>query len=1217
MKNHPITLENRLKEYAMQDERVDSLFRSYQDIKKDMKMYLPAIFSYYPHYSTHDSSHSQNLISAIELILGEYRIQALSSADIWLILVTAQLHDIGMILPDKEIREIVKKSEFKKYLESIKQSTDSDFIKAATLLLDKKIQDDDAWFLNIKQSTIFLIADYMRTQHAERSDNIVSGDTVISRLLSLNKNGEMSHTYTMVGKICDMHVRDFNHIFTLYETDSILHISCHPRFVAALIRIGDLCDVDNGRFNDALIAVFGELPQSSLLHFYKHKTITRLCISSREICMSADIPFENIQKDLVDKSCVDNIKGEDFCHKIVREHQCWFNMIKEELKNLLLHAGEIFPEGIDQNLPIFKQEILINGKRSMFADRNLRLNFAPEKAYTLVEGYSLYDEQFTFVREIVQNSLDAMKLQLWRDLNDGRWDYYLSQEKKNSLSTLQPFDLCKKIYKAYHVEITTEINKNTNYKKITFQDNGIGISYDDLQNKIIRTGTSWSDSIKYKNELEHMPLWMRPTGGFGIGLHAAFAVTNRIEIMSKTQYEEQPKHIIINSGEKDGFVFVRTIEEAFSSGTKVTIEIEKNLSEIQSKKSEIKLNDIQSIESEDEFTFLIEDYLKKIICCPLFSVCLNGKPVGEILCTSTLYGAIFGKGRRDEKDDNVTLAITNDVPMRYIVWDKKEGNFYRILPTYNITNTKCSFKGIYLYSNNDKKILDFYYSEFLYLEALECLSAESKSAIRVDRGEFLKKYEQSIKGMIKNIGKPLLRFGEEQFNKQLEVPIGKTKISTENFLKLCNEIAKFSMEECDSSSNGKKEKFDNFIEIVAEESDYKKVLYFLYLVFAHFRYFKESISFLLKNLTSSEEEKDKLKSKFEEFLQTQFNYLKEFSKNSSITFDNKFSLEIGHIFGHKFGKEFNVQFDNDENNGMLSLFSSKFKDLFNGVFRALLGDEFTNRFNEEFGNEFTLSKRFEYDFESEFGSKIESKYGNKFMKEFMHNIGNHILMNEWIWLAWVGYCEKCSLKCISSQYAYFQSIPAFYFHYYIENTKTMFDIIGKSELYVLHKNLETAYNGLPFKKYLSIKEMKQENNKLLCKFVIEEDKQKITCDFEEDSLIAYYKEFQKEQSCLLCPTKYKKLGLDYDSINDCYYNFHNNLYILLPETIQKEDFIVQNQRTAKKIVDTIMQEKDTKNIIKYIYLKQQEKNVSYNDIRKEYCKFLNEFILHKEIKEDA
>lgn len=1188
-KKEPVTLESRLKEYAIQNERAGSLLRSYQSVKEEMKLYLPAIFSYYPHYSAHDSSHSQSLISAIELILGEHRIRDLSPADIWLILVAAQLHDIGMILPNEEIMELVNNSEFKKYLAGMKSSADIDFARAATLLLDKRIPDgDNTWFLNIKQSVILLIAEYLRRRHTERSGNIISGDTVISRLLSMKQNGEMSRAYMTVGSIAAMHGRNFDDIFTLYETDSILQMKSHPRFAAALIRLGDLCDVDNGRFNAAMIAVFGKLPQSSLVHFYKHRTITRLCISTREICMSADIPFERIQHELAREGYGCVVKGEDFCHRIVREHQHWFNMIKKELQNLLLHAGEIFPVDMDQTLPAFKQEILVNGQRSVLADSNLRLNFAPEKAYALIEGYSLYDEQRTFVREFVQNSLDAMKIQLWRDLKDGRWNSYLSKEKRENLSDLQPFDLCKEIYESYRVEIKTETDKATDSKTITFKDSGIGISYDDLQNNIIRTGTSWGSRKKYESELAEMPPWMRPTGGFGIGLHAAFAVTDKIEIKSKTRYEEYPKHIIIHSGQQDGFVFARTVKEPFFYGTEIMAEIVKPMQEIRSEKSEISPYDTQP---KDEFAFFIEEYLKKVICCPLFPVYLNEKEIGEVLCTSTLYGSIFDKERRDEKDEGVAMAVTDDAPMRYVVWNQKAGHFYRILPCCGyILNIKYSYKGIYL--ELSERIF-LYYNELMKLESLECLSEDSKKAISANRKDFLTEYKISIKRMTKNIFKPLLRFGEENFVKLLKASSG--SLSTEDFLILCDEIALFSVGEDASLSPKRKERLDVFIKAMAGEVVSKKAVFFCYLAFAHLRFFKESIDQFLQENDTLLLSKDK--EKLMEHLQPQFQLMtKTFAylyEQSDSAFDREFASVLGSVFYNVFCIKFDLAFGSDE-------FASEF------------ASEFTSAFGNEFGLTFVrmFDRAFGYEFGSEFGSEFYLESCSMFCRAF----DNHILITEWMWLAWIGYYEKCISKCITS--IYFQSNPTFHSRFYIEEAKTVFDIINKSELPVLYINLKYMRESFPFSDHLCVREIKLKNNMLLCSLGVQDSKQKTIDESEKGSLMAYYREVKVNSINLFCSTSYMNLGLGlgYNKLISFYQEtgFSYNLYIYLPRNVEKEkffDFITINkQKSVTEIVDAVMQAEDTVNIIKYTYLHRRDKKITHDEIRAEYLRFLMDFV---------
>ena len=62
----------------------------------------------------------------------------------------------------------------------------------------------------------------------------------------------------------------------------------HPRMVAYLIRMGDLCDMDNNRFNGVGIKVFGNLGEENLAHYFKHKSVETLHISSDGIVVVAN-----------------------------------------------------------------------------------------------------------------------------------------------------------------------------------------------------------------------------------------------------------------------------------------------------------------------------------------------------------------------------------------------------------------------------------------------------------------------------------------------------------------------------------------------------------------------------------------------------------------------------------------------------------------------------------------------------------------------------------------------------------------------------------------------------------------------------------------------------------------------------------------------------------------------------------------------------------------
>ena len=80
---------------------------------------LQTIVSWFPHYSRHDESHSKQILTNIERLLGNDLI-LLSATDTWLILETAYLHDIGMVVSHSDLNEALLDEEFKRYLQSIK-----------------------------------------------------------------------------------------------------------------------------------------------------------------------------------------------------------------------------------------------------------------------------------------------------------------------------------------------------------------------------------------------------------------------------------------------------------------------------------------------------------------------------------------------------------------------------------------------------------------------------------------------------------------------------------------------------------------------------------------------------------------------------------------------------------------------------------------------------------------------------------------------------------------------------------------------------------------------------------------------------------------------------------------------------------------------------------------------------------------------------------------
>lgn len=62
----------------------------------------------------------------------------------------------------------------------------------------------------------------------------------------------------------------------------------HPRFVSEMLRMGDLLDADNNRFNQYMRIAFGGIPKNSENHRKKHDSTRHILISPERIEYRAD-----------------------------------------------------------------------------------------------------------------------------------------------------------------------------------------------------------------------------------------------------------------------------------------------------------------------------------------------------------------------------------------------------------------------------------------------------------------------------------------------------------------------------------------------------------------------------------------------------------------------------------------------------------------------------------------------------------------------------------------------------------------------------------------------------------------------------------------------------------------------------------------------------------------------------------------------------------------
>lgn len=188
----------------------------------------------------------------------------------------------------------------------------------------------------------------------------------------------------------------------------------------------------------------------------------------------------------------------------------------------------------------------------------------------MIEGSNIYKDRFVFIREVIQNAMDASKLQLWKDLcsrNYLAWEDPKDPLDEEKLKHLQPYDVKPEIYQNYPVKVKLS-TPASGQVEIEVSDRGTGISVDAFK-RMCNVGESNESSAHMKKTIREMPNWLQPTAGFGIGLQSIFLVTDRFEIDTSTGQEAF--HAVVHSRREGGYLQLQRASSVMPRGTTIRI----------------------------------------------------------------------------------------------------------------------------------------------------------------------------------------------------------------------------------------------------------------------------------------------------------------------------------------------------------------------------------------------------------------------------------------------------------------------------------------------------------------------------------------------------------------------------------------------------------------------------------------------------------------------
>lgn len=517
------------------DERKSPFCDSIKEMIAYSDNMLKEIKTTFDNYTNHDIGHSFNVIKYMCDAVSD--LNELSDLEITVIIFVGLLHDIGMVV-SKEEKETIKKDGY--------ALSRYNFVSVLN---------------NCNGNETLAIQEIVRPIHALRSQEHIS--TKMSDKKSLFRVPGINGIYfdKIVGEICIAHNEEFEWIKLNLSSNVVLgEYSLNPQYIAVLLRLADLLDVDSSRAPD-----------------YLYKLIAPTGIGDDEWKQHFIITNSNKIKDTDKNVKYIEFYGETADAKIHRKLLNYIDWIKKEVENATAFLNENPMGKYHLNISTNIQNHI---KPRSFEFSNFKLSLDFKSITNLLMGENIYNDKKCGLREIIQNSIDACKLMK----EESR---YLEEYKYND----------------YQPEIVIRIDSSK--KSVSIFDNGIGMSFDIIKKYFLNVGVSYYNSkdCKYRG-YSYVPI-----GNYGIGFLACFMLSNNVQIKSKRF--DQADTIIVDIEKDNEYVVFSKSSERRSSFTEIildetffevfpTVELVKSYIEETFLDSSISIR-IQKVESNNEF----------------------------------------------------------------------------------------------------------------------------------------------------------------------------------------------------------------------------------------------------------------------------------------------------------------------------------------------------------------------------------------------------------------------------------------------------------------------------------------------------------------------------------------------------------------------------------------------------------------------------------------
>ena len=490
---------------------VDSPFLSkiqegYEQVKDILNSRVQHVF---PNYTLHNTGHSFRIMEYMSKLVSDYT--KLNELEITLLIYSALLHDIGMAVSEEDIDSI--KGDSFSFCE----------VKFSAM---KKIMGNDK---NLA------LQEYVRRIHASLSGRYIRENLkdklVIPKLTTLDFTKELA-------LICESHTQDYDWIKSNLRVNEVRgDYSFNPQFIACILRLADILDIDGNRtpYNlYKLIAPKGISKEEWKQHFV---------ISNNEKIIRNETTH---QKKIVFHGKATNAS----IHRKILVYIGW-------VKNALTNATALVDGMPTQYSLVYdtNPEVNIQTEGYTFSDYKMTLEF--RAISSLLMGEKIYGSKSLGLRELIQNSIDSCRIRQETE----------EQQHEFGQDTYQP-----------KIKVILDQEKN----QAIIKDNGNGMSMDIIKKHFLNIGVSYYNSTDFLLK----DFNYKPIGNFGIGFLSCFMLSDEVKVVTR-HYKSKNKYMIeLEKGNE--WTSLTETEDVVFDGTEVILNYSNFIEVFKNKPQEIK-----------------------------------------------------------------------------------------------------------------------------------------------------------------------------------------------------------------------------------------------------------------------------------------------------------------------------------------------------------------------------------------------------------------------------------------------------------------------------------------------------------------------------------------------------------------------------------------------------------------------------------------------------